>query len=127
MAVVCDLEGNLGGISQPESVGAEAVSSNFLSMLGIRPLIGRDFVPAEDRAGTAPVVLLSYRLWQTHFAGDRQVLGQTISLDGRPVTIVGVLPGEFRATDSVSLLEPVGMWLTNNAEPAPNWTRSRRG
>ncbi len=114
MSVVVDLDVDLAGVSQPENISAQAVSSNYLSLLGARPLFGRDFEPAEDRPGTDPVALLSYGLWQTHFGGDRDVTGRTISLNGRPVTIVGVLPREFRSTDPASLYEPVGAWLTGN-------------
>jgi predicted permease len=114
MAIVADSAANLGGVSQPENVEIEAVSSNFLSMLGARPVAGRDFSPAEDLAGAPPVVLLSHDLWQSHFGGSRDVIGQTITLDGQPVSIVGVLPAGFRSTTPLSLLEPIGMWLTDN-------------
>ncbi len=114
MAAVVDLDVDLGGVSQPETITAHAVSSNYLEMLGVRPLLGRDFTADEDRAGAAPVALLAYPIWQSHFAGDPGVVGRTISLDGRPVTIVGVLPAAFRATEDIALLEPVGMWLTGN-------------
>ena len=114
MAAVCDLDANLGGVSQPETVSIEAVSTNFLSMLGVRPMLGRDFDSTEESAGTTPVALLGYGLWQTHFAADANVLGRTITIDGRPVQIVGVLPADFRSTDRVDLLEPIGVWKTGN-------------
>jgi len=114
MANVSSLDVNLGAVSQPETIRADAVSTNFLAMLGMRPLMGRDFEPREDLAGTARVALLTYGLWQSHFGGDRGVLGKTITLDGTSVEIIGVLPREFVSTDAVSLLLPLGMWLTNN-------------
>ena len=114
MAIVADLAANVGGVAQPEYLEVNAVSSNFLSMLGVRPVIGRDFSPAEDLAGAAPVVLLTHDLWQGHFGGNRDVLGQTITLDGQPVSIVGVLPADFRSITPLGLLEPIGMWLTGN-------------
>ena len=114
MAVVCGLDADLGGVGRPETISAEAVSSNYLALLGVRPIFGRDFTAAEDRAGAAPVVLLTYPFWQKYFADDRGVLGRPLTLDGRPATIVGVLPRGFRTVDSADLLEPVGVWLTGN-------------
>jgi len=123
MAIVADLAANLGGVSQPESVEIEAVSSNFLSTLGVRPVIGRDFSTSEDLDGTPPVALISHDLWQSHFGGSRDVLGQTITLDGKPVSIVGVLPAGFRSITPLGLLEPIGMWLTDT----DNKARGNRG
>ncbi len=114
MAVVCALAADLGGVGRPETIGAEAVSSNYLALVGVRPILGRDFTAAEDRAGAAPVVLLTYPFWQKYFTEDRGVLGRSLTLDGRPATIVGVLPRAFRTLDSADLLEPIGVWLTGN-------------
>ena len=115
MALVAQVGFNLGGIAQPESISGEAVSPNFLSLLGIRPLLGRDFNASEEKAGATPVVLLSYTLWQSHFAGSPGVVGRSITLDGSRFTIAGVLPPEFRGPDKIDLLEPIGVWATNNA------------
>lgn len=115
MALVNSVGFNLSGINQPENVSGQAVSANFLSMLGIRPLFGRDFNTSEDKAGAAAVVLLSYPLWQSHFGGDLNIIGRTIALDGRAVNIIGVLPASFRWTEKTDLLEPVGVWATNNS------------
>ena len=114
MSVVADLDVDLGGVSQPEMLGAEAVSSDYLPMLGVRPAIGRAFTADEDRAGTAPVAILTYALWQQRFGGDRGLVGRTITLDRKPVTVVGVLPADFRGLQPISVLEPIGTWLTGN-------------
>jgi putative ABC transport system permease protein len=92
-------------------------------MLGIRPFLGRDFDPSEAKAGTAPVVILSYTLWQSHFGGDRGVLGHVISLDGHGFTIIGVLPPDFRWIEKADVLEPIGVWVTNNPETAERGER----
>ena len=115
MAIVCDRDVDLAGVSQPETIGAQAVSSNYLAMLGVRPLLGRDFMEAEDQPGAPPVALLGHALWQTRFGGDAAVVGRTITLDGHPVTVVGVLP-TLPSTDAPDLLEPIGMWLTGNED-----------
>jgi putative ABC transport system permease protein len=114
MALMAGVGYNLSGIDQPERIRGQAVSSNFLSLIGVHPLFGRDFDPSEDKPGTTPVVMLTYPLWQSHFAGRQDVIGQSVALDGRGVTIIAVLPRDFRTTDAVSVLEPLGVWLTNN-------------
>ncbi|HZU25287.1 MAG TPA: ABC transporter permease [Bryobacteraceae bacterium] len=116
MAAVNDVGFNLSGLNgPPENVTGEAVSPNFLSLLGAHPFLGRDFYPAEEKPGAAPVVLLSYQLWQSHFGADRNVMGRTVTLDGRAFTIIGVLPPEFRWLQKVDVLEPIGTWAAGNS------------
>lgn len=105
---------NMSGSTQPENISGLAVSANFLSMMGVRPLAGRDFTPEEEKAGTAPVLLLSYSLWVSHFGADLAAVGRTIRLDSRVYTIVGVLPPEFRWAERCDVMEPAGVWATNN-------------
>ena len=109
MAAAHQVNFNLAGITQPENVNGYAVSPNFLSMIGVAPLLGRDFLPSEEKQGTAPVALLDYKLWQSHFGGDPNVLGRTLKLDGRSFTIVGLLPARFIMPDKADLLVPVGV------------------
>jgi putative ABC transport system permease protein len=116
MAAVHDVGFNLAGITQPENISGEAVSPTFLSMLGVRPYLGRDFDPSEEKAGTAPVLLLSYALWQSHLGADPNAVGRIITLDGRSFTIVGVLPPNFRSVDQTDVLEPIGVWATKNPD-----------
>src|ERR1017187_5610269 len=111
MAAVHNMGFNLSGVNQPESINGYGVSPNFLSLLGVRPMIGRDFLPAEEKSGTAPVLLLSYKLWQSHMGGDPHVIGRNITLDGRSFTIVGVLPPTFYFLDKADVLTPIGIWL----------------
>ena len=101
---------NLSGVAQPENIGGYAVSPNFLALVGVRPILGRDFLPSEENQGTAPVILLSYQLWQTHLGGDPAVLGRAISLDGRSFTIIGILPPTFRYLDRSDVLVPIGVF-----------------
>ncbi|HXT73904.1 MAG TPA: ABC transporter permease, partial [Candidatus Angelobacter sp.] len=118
MAAVHDVGFNLAGVNQPENISGEAVSPNFLSMIGVRPFLGRDFEAAEEKPGTPPVVLLSYELWQSHMGSDRNAIGRTITLDGRSFTIVGVLPPNFRSLDKTDVMLPIGVWATNNSGEA---------
>ncbi|MGH9593216.1 MAG: ABC transporter permease, partial [Bryobacteraceae bacterium] len=123
MAAVHQVHFNLAGVSQPENISGDAVSANYLSMLGVRPILGRDFYASEEKAGTAPVLLLSYALWQSHFAGDPGAAGKTITLDGRSFTIAGVLPPDYRALDKTDVLLPIGVWATRDSDATERGSR----
>ena len=116
MAYVAQMGFNLAGagVSQPENIAGDSVSPNFLSMMGVRPVLGRDFEPAEGESGTQRVLLLSYQLWQSHFGADRNVIGRSITLDGNDFVIIGVLPADFRPLDRTDVMLPIGVWATNN-------------
>lgn len=77
------------------SVSTPAVSASFLRTLGLRPILGRDFSEADCTPGAAPVALLGHALWRSQFRGAPDVIGRTVKLGGRIVTIVGVLPENF--------------------------------
>jgi putative ABC transport system permease protein len=79
----------------PARMTCALVESTFLSTLGSAPMLGRDFTPDDDRPKAPRVALLSYGLWQARFGGDPRVAGRTISFDGKPITIIGVLPSSF--------------------------------
>jgi predicted permease len=101
---------NLSGVEQPERIVGYGVSPNFLSMLGVRPVLGRDLLPAEEKQGTEPVVLLGYKLWQSHLGADPQVLGRSIMLDGQSFAIVGILPPTFGFLGKSDVIAPIGVW-----------------
>jgi putative ABC transport system permease protein len=79
----------------PVRLTCGAVESTFLPTLGIQPILGRNFTAEEDRPDAAKVALLSYGLWQSRFAGDNDVINRTVSLDGKPTRVIGVLPRDF--------------------------------
>jgi predicted permease len=79
----------------PVRVACAAVASTFLPTFGIQPVLGRNFTREEDRPNAPKVALLAYGLWQDRFGGDRNVVGRTISLEGQPTEILGVLPRDF--------------------------------
>ena len=81
--------------NEPERVATCRVNAGFLEMSGIRPTLGRDFLPEEDLPGAPHVAILSDGLWQRRFGGDRFITGRAIVLDGNSYTIVGVLPPGF--------------------------------
>ena len=79
----------------PQSITGIGVLGNFLKVLGVTPVLGRNFIPAEAQSHAAPVVLLSHPFWKQHFHSDPSIIGKAISLDNSPTTVVGVLPSSF--------------------------------
>ena len=86
---------NFAADGRVEYVRQQRVSAGFFRVLGIAPLIGREFSVYEDQPGARPVTVLSYALWKRVFREDASVVGQSVTLRGEPYTIVGVLPVEF--------------------------------
>ena len=101
---------NFTGQGEPERLQASFATSGFFPMLGIRPVAGRTFAAEEDKAGSAPVAMITHRFWETRFGSDPSVVGRTISLDGTGYTLVGILPTEFRLASWADLWLPVGQY-----------------
>jgi len=78
-----------------EPVSAARVSDGFFSTLGVKPMLGRGFLPGEDQPGKPKIVILSYGAWRTRFGGNRGIVGQVVNLSGVAYTVVGVLPREY--------------------------------
>jgi putative ABC transport system permease protein len=100
---------NLSGKGQPDHVAALPTEANFFDLLGVKPLLGRAFALGEDQPGKDQVAILSYGLWQSHFAGDPHVVGQTLSLDSKKYTVIGVAPATFRYPSRAQLWIPLDM------------------
>ena len=107
MAVLTWRDYDLTSPGAAEHVDAMEVSSGFFSTLGVKPALGRDFSPAEDRANAAPAVIISDHLWRERFAANPQTLGKSLLLDGTAYTIVGVLPPHFRFYTEADVFTPV--------------------
>ncbi|HEY6328595.1 MAG TPA: ABC transporter permease, partial [Blastocatellia bacterium] len=118
---------NLTGADHPERLEFLVTHSNYFSMLGATPQIGRLFGPQDFALGFAPVVVISDGLWRRAYGADRNVIGRIVRLDGDPYTIVGVLPPEFRhpgptVSGNVEVFQTAGF----SADPAPPPARSTR-
>ena len=83
---------NLSVGNKTERVKGQPVSTDYFHVLGINPLLGRDFLAEENTGDGAHVAILSYGTWQTQMGGDRETIGRTITLDGEPFTVIGVMP-----------------------------------
>ena len=101
----------LSGIAQPEVLKGARVSANFLHILGVSPLLGRSFIPEEDKPGAPEVAMISAELWKRRFGGDRSILGKAVTLAGMPYGIIGVLPAGFQFP-----LAGSEVWVTRPAE-----------
>jgi putative ABC transport system permease protein len=104
----------LTNAGRAERLRAEFVSSDFFSMIGVRPVIGRDFLPGEDEIGAAPLAMISEGLWKRKFGGTPDVIGRAITLDGNSYTVLGVIPGSFDLMtanfEAAQVYVPVGQW-----------------
>jgi macrolide transport system ATP-binding/permease protein len=81
--------------SGAEEVAGATVSDGFFRTLGVKPILGRDFRPGEDQPSAQQTVLLSYKIWQLRFSASQSALGQTLTLDGVPSLVIGILPPDF--------------------------------
>ena len=102
----------LTGGDQPERLNGLMVSSDFLSVMGVQPVLGRDFLPEEDAPGRNRVVILSHGLWQRRFAENREMVGQTLTLNNESYTVVGIMPQGFKFPSPVELWSPLGLDLS---------------
>ncbi|HEV2664259.1 MAG TPA: ABC transporter permease, partial [Blastocatellia bacterium] len=87
---------NLVGTGDPEQLRGMKVTDGFFAMLGAQPLLGRDFLPEEDRTGRNNVVILSHGLWQRRFGAAANIVNQTLTLSGQSYTVIGVMPATFQ-------------------------------
>ncbi|MFI5127453.1 MAG: ABC transporter permease [Candidatus Acidiferrales bacterium] len=87
--------------AKPERAWGVLASADYFDALGIHAVLGRTFLPVEGtKPGGAPVVVISYRLWQTHFGGDRSIIGRVLEVNKHPYTIIGVTPPVFQGTQT---------------------------
>jgi putative ABC transport system permease protein len=100
----------LGG-SEVERIAGELVTADYLTVLGVRPEIGRGFDAVDDQAGTArPVALVAHDFWRTRYAGDPSLVGRSIDVNGRHLEVVGILPAGFTGlSDQAEIWLPMGL------------------
>ena len=96
---------NITGDGEPEKVPSYAVTANLFSLLGVKPVIGRDFTVEDDQQGQNKVAILSHGLWQRRYGGDRKIVGRDITLNGQKYSVIGVMPNRFQFLQSY-----IGLW-----------------
>jgi predicted permease len=106
---------NLASGGQGVRIATEVVSSNYFTVLGLRAALGRLFVERDEIAAGTGDVVLGHRFWTQQFAGDSNVVGMTVTINGTPLTVVGVAPKDFRGT--FAFVSP-DMWIELGAAPA---------
>jgi predicted permease len=116
LAAYCGFNYNLTGNGEPKRLEGVAVSSDFFTILGIQPMLGRTFLPDEDSYSSPHVVLLSHHLWSGEFRSDPQIVGRTISLNGEPFYVVGVMPRSFRSPGD----EETELWIPLRQQIRPD-------
>ncbi len=108
---------NLTGEGEPERLPMTNVTADFFKVLGVNPMLGRTFHEGEDTPGKNSVCVISYRLWQRRFGGDKNVVGRSLLLNNTPTEIVGVMPAEFKFPRlDIDLWIPLAL---NTARTAP--------
>ena len=116
----------LTGAGEPERITSVPVTDNFFPLLGVAPLFGRSFTKeeAEGKYSSPPAVLLSYRFWRRRFASNPDVVGQKLTLNNQPVTVIGVLPASFDFASVFAPGTPIDAFipwpLADKAKPAGN-------
>jgi putative ABC transport system permease protein len=118
LAGVYAIRVNLTGAGDPVEVPAQSATAELFPLLGLRPILGRAYTPDEDAPGAPAVVVLSYGLWQRRFGGARDVIGQSISLDGTPHTVIGVL-AEGAGIEGEP--QPPDLWVPFQLNPATDY------
>src|ERR1041385_8808443 len=95
------------GGDKPERYLGGQISADAFSFMGVQPILGRLFRPEEDELNAPPVALIGYQVWQEHFAGDKGVIGKTIPINGKQVTVIGVMPKSWRFPEICDIWMPL--------------------
>jgi putative ABC transport system permease protein len=133
-----DWHANLTGVDEPVEVGVSIATASFFTVLGVAPELGRVYTPEEDAPNGPQVVVLSHRLWERRFGARHDVLGARLELNGRPSTVIGVMPASFgiegskadlwtpmQLNPSLDYRTRTGRYLTSIARLKPNVTLQR--
>jgi putative ABC transport system permease protein len=97
----------ISGGDKPERYLGGQISADAFTFLGVQPILGRQFRPEEDQLNAAPVALIGYQVWQEHFGGDRGVVGKIIPINGKQVTVIGVMPKGWRFPEICDIWMPL--------------------
>ncbi len=111
MAMYRNQDYNFVGTGEAERLSGYMISADFFTTLGVKPILGRNFVSADDRTGVEPVVILSGGFWKRKFGSSVDIIGKSITLNGTSYTIVGVMPADFAFYGrDQDVYTPIGQW-----------------
>lgn len=110
---------------EPERVPRAGVTIRFFDLLGVQPMLGRNFLEEEDRPGSSTAVIVSEGLWKRRFGSDRSIIGKTITINTQPVTVVGVMPAGFEFPENTQIWTPAA--VNSAEEPRDNRSYSALG
>jgi putative ABC transport system permease protein len=117
---------NLTGRGEPQQLAGSLVSAGLFELLGVQPLIGRTLLPEEDEPGAPRVVLVSHGLWQRRFGGDPGLIGQLVTIDGEPFTVIGVMPPDFELPTRWNRGNKSDLWVSHHVPSVRTPWMSRR-
>jgi predicted permease len=121
LAAYADSAVNMLGQGSPERLASANVTANLFDTLGVSPALGRSFTVDDDRAGAAGAVILSHRLWQSHFGGDPRVVGRTIVLNDERFAVIGVMRADFEFPSRETTLWVPFRWVANDFDARDNF------
>jgi len=98
---------NLTGRGEPERIRGASIMADYLTTLGVKPVLGRGFTLEEDQPGGPAVALIGYGFWQQHFGGNTSVIGEKLNLEGRSYTVIGVMPPGFDLPEAAEIWLPL--------------------
>jgi putative ABC transport system permease protein len=93
--------------SAPQNARSASLTANAFSLLGQQPLIGRDFSPADEQRGAEAVVIIGHAMWKSRYTGDPSILGHSLRIDGKPATIIGVMPDAMQFPNNTEIWTPL--------------------
>jgi putative ABC transport system permease protein len=111
LAGVDTISKSLTKAGPPEQLTGESITWNLFAVLGVSPAVGRSFLPEDDRPGREHVVILSDALWRARFAADRSMVGRTITLNGEPYDVVGIMPPSFQPVTQIGATTTIAFFV----------------
>jgi len=121
LAATWDTRVNLTSAGEPEELLVQRVSADFFQVLGVPALVGRWFGAEDDKQGANPAVILSHDLWQGRFGGNPAIIGQPVTMSGRSLTVIGVMPSGFHFLNTQTQA-----WIPLALDPANDWRKQGR-
>jgi putative ABC transport system permease protein len=118
MAGVCTRHYDLTGLDEPVRLTVDMVSHSYFAIMGVKPLLGRLFTAEEDQPGAPGRAILNFTLWQSRFAGDPGVVGQTVRLNDEAYTVTGILPADFELDPQERAYIPLAPWSDDDKSRA---------